>query len=102
MKELLNIIESALEVCPQCQVKKKNHYCIDLNCKHRELICPECDVSHIDQKHYLHDYSYIIPFLTKDIFGNFYKLKKKITNFHEDISLEIRKIEEYLKQLYKV
>jgi 3-methyladenine DNA glycosylase Tag len=59
-------------------------------------------VNRIDRKHYLHDFSYIVPFLTKDIFSNFSKIKKKITNFHEDVKAEINKIEEYLKELYKV
>jgi len=73
-----------------------------LHCKQRELICPECEVGRIDQKHYLHDYSYILPFLSKDILNNYYSLKKKITSFHDDIAGEIRKIEEYLRELRKV
>ena len=44
----------------------------------------------------------MLPFLTKDIFANYYQLKKKIVNFHGDILGEIKKIEDYLKELYKV
>ena len=92
MNEILRITETALETCPECKIRKKNHYCIEQSCKRRELICPECDVNKINQKHYLHDYSYVLPFLTKDIFANYYHLKKKIVNFHGDIIGEIRKI----------
>ena len=56
----------------------------------------------ISASHYLHDYSYVLPFLTKDIFANYYQLKKKIVNFHDDIMTEIKKIEDYLKELNKV
>lgn len=93
MGQLMKIIETSLEICSQCQIRKKNHYCTEQLCKQRELICPECDINKINQKHYLHDYSYVIPFLTKDIFSNYYTLKKKIMNFHEDMINEIKKIE---------
>ena len=102
MNQLLRIIETSLQICPQCKIQKKNHYCIQQSCRNRELICPECDVKKIEQRHYLHDYSYILPFLTKDIFANYYQLKKKIVNFHDDIIGEIKKIEDYLKELNKV
>ena len=89
-------------MCPVCGIRKKNHFCIEVGCKRRELICPECETKRISDNHYLHDYSYVLPFLTKDVFTNFYKLKKKIGNFHEDVVGEIKKIEDYLKELYKV
>ena len=44
----------------------------------------------------------MLPFLTKDIFTNYYQLKKNIVNFHEDILAEIKKIEDYLRELNKV
>jgi hypothetical protein len=102
MGQLLKIVETSLEVCPHCLIRKRNHYCIEQSCRKRELICPECDVKQINQGHYLHDYSYLLPFLSKDIFTNFYRLKKKIVSFHDDIKAETKKIEDYLKELYKV
>lgn len=50
----------------------------------------------------MHDYTYILPLLSKDIFTNFYKLKKKIINFHEDIIEEIKKLQSYLDELIKI
>lgn len=66
------------------------------------MICPQCDTTKIDQMHYLHDYTYILPLLSRDIFQNFFKLKKKIDSFHQDIKEEIHKMQAYLEELVKI
>ena len=49
-----------------------------------------------------HEYVYIEDGLLIIESGNFFKLKKKFVSFHEDIRTEIKKIEDYLKELNKV
>lgn len=102
LPELRRIIEKNTEACEQCLFHKKNHYCIEPKCTQKGLICPECDIESIEQPHYMHDHTYILPLFSKDIFSNFYKLKHRIEAFHEDVRAEIEKIEQYLKELVKV
>lgn len=99
---MMAIVERSCETCARCQLRKKNHYCIESRCGNKSLICPECDVSSISEGHYLHDHTFILPLFSKDIYNNFYRLKRKITSYHQDILEEIVKMEEYLCELRKI
>ena len=85
VSQLRMAIESNLELCSKCMIRKKNHYCIEPKCCRKKLICRECDTSMIDQPHYMHDNTYILPLFTKEIFSNFYKLKSRVISFHTDV-----------------
>ncbi len=99
---MLAIIERSCEICPKCQMRKRSHYCIEPKCTKKELICPECDTGNISDGHYMHDHTYVLPLLSKDISNNFYKLKRKVTSYYLEIQEEIAKMEEYLVELRRV
>lgn len=99
---MMALVERSCETCPKCQLRKKNHYCIEPKCGSKSLICPECEVASIAEGHYLHDHTFVLPLLSKDIYNNFYRLKRKITSYHQDILEEIVKMEEYLSELRKI
>jgi hypothetical protein len=90
--QLINLLETSIEVCTSCMVNKKNHYCVEPKCKKKELICVECDCKDISSDHYMHDYTYVLPLLSKDIYNNFQNLKTKFSSFHKDVQEEINKI----------
>ncbi len=39
MGQLCNLIETAVETCEMCGIRKKNHYCIEPKCLQKELVC---------------------------------------------------------------
>jgi hypothetical protein len=59
-------------------------------------------VGSISDNHYMHDRTYVLPLLCRDISNNFYKLKRKAIAYHTDIMEEISKMEDYLVELRKV
>lgn len=72
------------------------------HCLHKTLLCIECDIKSINGKHYLHDFTFIAPLFSTNVFQNFYQLKKNFQIFHDTVSSEISKIYQYLQKLYKI
>jgi hypothetical protein len=65
-------------------------------CKKKKLLCINCDIKSIKGEHYLHDFTYLIPLFSENVFQNFYRLKDNFQIVNNCVLAEIDKISKYL------
>lgn len=102
LSEVESILQENLPQCSICKLKQKNHYCMEPHCDKKRLLCINCDIKSIKGKHYLHDFTYLIPLFSENVFQNFYSLKDSFQIFHNCVKTEIEKINQYLEKLLKI
>jgi hypothetical protein len=49
---------------------------METSCRNKRLLCIDCDIKSIQGGHYLHDFTYLVPLFSENVFQNFYRLKE--------------------------
>ena len=68
-------------------------------CSKKQLLCINCDIKAITGQHYLHEFTYVVPLFSENVFHHFYQLKDNFHLFHKCVLEEIDKINNYLEKM---